>query len=194
LGVATDDDRDALRRLRPADALVELDVGVVHRRLRLGPQGAHRLDVVVVATPAVGERHADRIELLLQPADPDPEDHATATQVVDRRDLLRGDQGVALRDDEDARRELDPLGHRGHVGQPDERVRQVELLGAAGHLARPVVRVLRLVAARHDDVLDGPERLEPGALGDRRQLASPRCRRAHPGVGEHQAELHGRAP
>ena len=80
----------------------------MHRRLVVAPQRAHRLDVVVVAATAIGERHAERIELLTQPTDADAEDHPAAAQRVDRRDLLGGDQRVALRQDQDAGGQLDP--------------------------------------------------------------------------------------
>ena len=77
--------------------------------------------------------------------------------------------------------EADALGVGGGPRQPDQRVGQVERLGAAGHLAARVVRVLRLVARRHDDVLDGPQRLEAAGLGgpgdgDRRRPATSRTR------------------
>ena len=42
------------------------------------------------------------VELLLQPADADPEQHPPARQDVERRHLLGQDHGVALGEDEDA--------------------------------------------------------------------------------------------
>ena len=57
--------------------------------------------------------------------------------------------------------------------QPDQRIGEIERLGPTGHLPARVVRVLRLVAGRHDDVLDGPQRLEAAGLGAWARATAP---------------------
>ena len=88
-GVAADDDRDrAVDRRRLGDAVVERRIGVVHAGLVLGPQGAHRLDVVIVPGATVGKGHAERIEFFLEPPDADAEHHSPAAQRVECGDLF----------------------------------------------------------------------------------------------------------
>jgi hypothetical protein len=110
-------------------------------------------------------------------------------QHVERRDLLRDVQRVALREDQDAGRELQGLRHGGDVRQRDQRVGNRHLLGG-GDLSGRVVRVGRLVADRDDDVLDGPDRLDAGALGRRGEVGEQLGERERAGVGVHEAEFH----
>ena len=74
------------------------------RGARLAPEPAHHVDVLVGARAAPLERDAERVELLAQPADADAEVDPAARQAVERRDLLREHERVALRKDQDAGR------------------------------------------------------------------------------------------
>src|SRR5690606_22571732 len=91
---------------------------------------------------------------------------------------------------EDAGAEPQALRAGGDPRQPDQRVRDVRGL-SAGHATVPRVRVLRAVALRHHDVLDGPDRLEPGRLGRLGQGHGALGGGERTDVGEHEAELHG---
>ena len=75
-----------------------------------------------------------------QPSGTDAEHHAATGQVIERRQLLRGDHRVALRHDQDAGRQLDATRLGRHPREPDERIGEIELLRPARHLAAGVVR------------------------------------------------------
>ena len=139
----------------------------------LGPERAHRLDVLVEALATPFERDAERVELFAQPAGTHAEVDPATRQVIERRDGLGRDDGVALRHDQDPGAEPDGRGGGGGEGEPDQRVGQIEVLGAAGHLPALVVGVGRLVAGRHHDVLDRPGGTEPAFLGGLEDGASP---------------------
>ena len=75
--------------------------------------------------PAVLERDSVVRELLGVPAGADTEDEAPAGDLVERGDRFGGRDRVALCDQADPGRELDPGGHGGRGGEGDERVVQV---------------------------------------------------------------------
>src|SRR5581483_11270610 len=106
LRVTADDDRYSavLDRLRVAARVLEGHelTGV---RLVRRPQGAHGAYVLLGPSDTLRERNADRLELLGEPADADAERQPSARQHVDRCALLCEDDGVALRKDENARRQ-----------------------------------------------------------------------------------------
>ncbi len=159
-----------------------------HRRTaRWRPE---RVQGVVGARTALGERHPDGLELLPEPARADADEQAPSREVVEGRELLGEDHGVALGQDQHAGGEAQGRGGRRQVREPDERVGQGRVLGA-GHAARRGVGVGGLVAGGHDHVLDRPDRLEPGRLGRPRERHGGvgLCERAD--VGEGDAELHG---
>src|SRR5207253_1421673 len=55
---------------------------------------------VLLGPPAApGKRHAERLELLAEPAGARGEDYTATREDVERGDLLRRDHGVAIRDD-----------------------------------------------------------------------------------------------
>jgi hypothetical protein len=161
-------------------------------RLRLVlPQradGAHRLRR---ARAALLERDAERVELLLQPADADAEDGAAARQHVERGDLLGDVERVALRQDQDAGGDLDRRRDGGDVGERQQRVGQRQVLRGRNASAA-VVRVRRLVADRDHDVLHRPQRLDAGRLGRTGEVGERIGEGERAGVGEGQSELHGR--
>ena len=82
--------------------------------------------------------------------------------------------------------------HRGREGQPHERVGDLRLR-AARHAAVLAVRVPRLVAGGHQDVLDGPQRVEAGLLGGGGQGARA-VTSGEEGVGVDQPEAHAPDP
>src|SRR5439155_8336652 len=98
---AADDDGD--RRLHGArhrlNAL-ERQIRTAMDWLLLRPQRAHRREIVVADATAFLERRARRLHLRLTPADAEPEDHPTVREHVERRELLREHDGLALRKDD----------------------------------------------------------------------------------------------
>ena len=138
------------------------------------------------------ERRRDHVELLLQPADADPEVDPPAGEVVEVDHLLGRVHGVPLRHEADAGAEPDPVGDGGQVGEGGERLEQPGV-AAAGEAAVVGVGVLRLVLVEHHHVLGHPDRLEAAVLG----LAAERAEDLGVGVavaerGE-QSDVHGRA-
>jgi len=164
---------------------------VVARR-RLGPQRAHDLDVLVGASTALTERHAQRVELLLEPPDTDSEQDPALAQAVERGDLLGERDRVALRKDDDRGPEPDRRGLRPDPRQPDQRIGDRQVV-ARRHPATRIVGILRLVPGGYDGVLHRPDRLEPAVLGDARMVERDIGLAERPHVGEHHSELHGRA-
>ena len=73
---------------------------------------------------------AERPELLLHPADPDPEDQSPSGQLLDRRNPLRSQQRGTVRDDQHA------CGQGHALGNPGEKRRE---LPAAQGSARPIL-------------------------------------------------------
>ena len=72
-----------------------------------GPERAQQRDLLLDAAAAVVEVLAERLELDGVPADADAEPQAAAGEHVDLRRLLGDERGLALRQDDDAGRELD---------------------------------------------------------------------------------------
>ena len=100
-----------LRVLAARRQVVELAVELGDR---IGPQRLHHVEVLAAAVGALRERRRDRLELFREPADADAEVDTSVREPVDRGDLLRGVDGVALRDEADARPETD----RARVARP----------------------------------------------------------------------------
>jgi hypothetical protein len=168
------------------EAATELGLG-------LGPDRPQRPHALARARGARAELDAERLELLLEPAHADAQLDATAAEAVERGDLLGQHHRVALGEDQDAGGQADGGRRRRHVAEPHQRVGNVERL-AAGHLARRVVRVLRVVARGHDDVLHGPQRLEAHLLGRPGHRGGGRSVGEGSGVGEDESELHVAGP
>ena len=191
LGVAADvDGHRALGRPRAAIGAVEAHETALERRSLLAPQRAQHGDVLVGARRSVLEGCADGLELFLQPADADAEQHAPAGHHVERRHLLGGDHRAVLGQDENAGAELDGLGAGGDVGHPDQRIGQRKVEHAAGHAAIVRVRILGCVALGHHRVLDRPSRLEAGLLGRLHEFHGKRAVHEAPGVAVAQPEFH----
>ena len=157
LGVAADDDRNATRlhRLRvgcdrsPLEELALEAFGIA------APERSNRGDRLARARGARLERHAERVEFLLQPTHADAEDGAAFREHVERSELLRYVGRVALREDHHAGGESDLARDRGDVREGQERIRDRQDV-ASRHLSALVVGVLTDVADRDEHVLDGP--------------------------------------
>ena len=168
--VAADEDRDrALHRARTAGDGWEVDELAVELGVRPVPQGTHGGDVLVVARPASFPRHAEGVELLLHPADAEPQLDASAGEAIERRQFLGQHHGIALGDDEDAGAETQRRCRRGGERQPDQWVGD-RRLRFRRDLAVDGVRVPRLDGGGEDDVLPTPHRLEAGRLGATAQV------------------------
>src|SRR5207244_2878200 len=126
-----------LRGPRPRLDAAKREESTVILRLVLRPDREHRLEVLDRALPLVSERDAERVELGLQEPDPEAEDEAPAGDNVDARELLRQDQWIALRQDDDPGTELHALGARRDERERDGRIEQracrVEVLSEAGN-------------------------------------------------------------
>ena len=154
-----------LRRERGALAGVEpafVGDGVVR------PELLHQRERVVGARPPVREVLPEDLELLLEPADADPEDEPAAGELVHLRDLLRDLERVVHREHDDARAQPDAPGVGGEEGEHGEGlpvafapVRRVHPAGNQD-VARALLRRENHVGAEEQRVQ--LERL--GALGD----------------------------
>ena len=117
LGVAADVDREVgLGGAGAGVGVGERGELAVVRRLALVPELAEHGDVVVGPLAALGERDADGVELLLEPADADAELDPSLGEVVEGGDLLGDEDRVALREDQDAGAEADRAGGGRHEG------------------------------------------------------------------------------
>ena len=143
-----------------------------------------------VRRPRFVERGADRVELLLQPADADAEQDAAVRHVVERGDLLGDDDRIVLRQDQDAGGKLYAGGRRGDVGHPDQWIGQQEVALAAGQAAVGCVRIGRLVAARDDGVFHRPRRFKSRGFGRLHQFDRARRIDVAAGVAIAESEFH----
>jgi len=84
------------------------------------------------------------------PAGADPQPQPAARQDVEVGGLLGGKRGLALRQDDDAGDELDPLGHASEIAERDERLVERVLLVIAAEQRR----VPALVHRPQDMVVD----------------------------------------
>src|SRR2546426_6315280 len=101
--MAADHDRRmwALAWLRLEADAIEGGVAPLEARQLLGPEDADRLQVLVGDGAAVLERDAERAELRLDVAAPEAGDEPPAGDQVERRERLREQHGVVVREDED---------------------------------------------------------------------------------------------
>ena len=80
-------------------------------------RGAKRPQRVVAAWPAVVERRADEVELLLRGADADPQDQPAVADHVQRAVALGDLERVVIREHQHVGRQPDVLGARGQVAE-----------------------------------------------------------------------------
>ena len=110
LRAAADPDRDRLDRLRQHAHVLDHRRDVARRKADrvLAPHRPHHRDALVHAPAALAERHAERGELGLHPADPGAEDQPPLRQVLQGRQFLGERQRVAHRQYQHAGAEPDP--------------------------------------------------------------------------------------
>jgi hypothetical protein len=85
----------------------------------------HRADVFVHQIVAAVEIDAQRLELGLEIAGADPEDHPAARKDVERGDRAGGDERVAIGQYHDVGLELEPGGHGSDHREHDERILRI---------------------------------------------------------------------
>ena len=107
-------------------------MGTVVGHRPFGPQAPHQRHLLVEPFSPVREVLAERLVLDPVPPEPDAESESSPREEIDLGGLLGGEDGLALREDDDARDELDGRD-RGQV--PEEHERLVEsrrdVVGAA---------------------------------------------------------------
>src|SRR3989454_10948829 len=109
-----------------ADA-IEGGVAPLEARQLLGPEDADRLQVLGGDGAAVLERDAERAELRLDVTAPEAGDEPPTGDQVERRERLREQHRVVVREDEDARAQAEAARVRGHVRERDQRVEEGRL-------------------------------------------------------------------
>ena len=134
------------------------------------PELAHGMHIIVRARAPVleGHRRARRTPSRSQPT-PMPSSFRPARHRVQGGDLLGGDDGIVLRQDQDGGAEADALRMRRRPGHPDQRVRHDEFRLVAGHPAAGRIGVGGPVSLRHHGVLDGPGGFKPRRLAGLQQ-------------------------
>src|ERR1700686_1027127 len=118
-----------LHRLRITPDRIEVNELAVILCCFLGPNLLHCLNALAQYLPSTPEIGAMIFHLLAIPTAADSENYAAVRDHVERRDLLRQQNRIALDDETDSSAELDPLGGDGRRGQCDELVVRVPILG-----------------------------------------------------------------
>jgi hypothetical protein len=135
---------------------------------------------------SAGRRHAVVGQLVGVPAEPDPERHPPAGEVVQGGDGFRERNRIVLGGQRDGGAEPDPGRHRGRHAQRHPRVQRAHV-AVIGQLGGAGARVRRLAPDRDVRVLGHVEAVEAGRLGRLRGL-----RRGDAAIAgeEHDAEAH----
>jgi hypothetical protein len=150
------------------------------------PQLTHQLDLFLQAFAACGERDTERFVLDGVPAGADAQSQPAITQAGDLSSLLRHQNGLSLRQDENPRPQSDPGGCRSEEPTQDER-----LVEWHGLVIRTPQGAITIRVDRRDDVIEQHD------LAVAEALRGVRPRTDRPGVvadltgGEHGSELHG---
>jgi len=156
---------DPYRRIGPCMRLREDDVAVDVARPRL----LHHAECVIEQARPVGERHAERGELLFEVPDGDPEDHAPARKRVECCDRLRRQQRMPVRGNHAVRVQPQRRRDRGRDCERPERIH------------RRVTTVLQ-PRPRRSGVVGDETCIEP------RRLDRPRTRRDGVGFGNRELD------
>ena len=122
--VPSDHDRNAggLRRLGVADDAFEVEVVALEGGELFGPERAHDAQPLVAPPAAILEVLTQRADFFLIPTDPDPDCQTAVRILVERRELLRQNDRMPLRQDQHCRPKPNAFGHRCKIGQENERV------------------------------------------------------------------------
>ena len=123
--VAADPDGDrAVRGLgRHAQRLEAHELAPIAHAL-VTPAGLHDADRLVAPGPALRVRHAEELDLLLHPAHARAKDDAPRSQVIERREHLRGEDRMTVREDEHGGAEPNALGHASDEPERDQRLQE----------------------------------------------------------------------
>jgi hypothetical protein len=184
----------------------------------LRPQLAQDLDLLLDAPTARPEVFTERVVLDIVPANADAETQATLAQHVDLRRLLGHESGLTLGENENARDQLEPRGHRrektkehhglvkrvlvgvgpSQAGLPgrvsaqyvviDEQVVIAEPLGRLGVVLDGLGIVAELGLRKHDPVLHG---VPPLVMADDDAIGGARFRARR---GVYRKARRGRRP
>ena len=148
-----------LRWTRQADHRREVEILPVVLDILAGPQLLHHRDRFGGLRPAMREVTAEHRALGFVPTRADSVDEAPARVMIERRDLLRGVQRVALGHERDSGPELDRARGRSRARQPDERIGKFEQVFGRRRV-RGLARIVVRRALRDHDVLRQPVRRE----------------------------------
>ena len=188
--VAADPDRDgALRGLRRhAERLEAHELAPVAHAL-VAPARLHDADRLVTPGPAPRVGHAEELDLLLHPADAGAQDDAARRQVVERRQHLRGEDRMAMGQNQHGRAEPDALGHARDESQRDQGLQEA---GGRGQrkVAGRVIGIARRDRVRNDDMVAGPERVVAESLHTPRELPQHVARGGGAVDGQVTTDLH----
>ena len=133
-------------------------------RRRLSPYLAQDVQPLVEHPAARGEVQPERVELLLEPAGRNANDHSAAGERVECGDRLRNAQGMPQRQQRHRRAKPDVPGDPRDVRERGELVHEGEPRRDE-ELAARVVGVRRRGAGRQDNVVRRPDRIESCGLG-----------------------------
>jgi Luciferase-like monooxygenase len=122
-------DRDGPRRLRHKCGSINAVEAAGEVDDRFGEQPAEKIDLLLLPSAAGAEVLTEGLVLDVAPTDPHTEPQPTAREQIDIGCLPGHECGLALRQDEDARGELDPLGDAGQIGEHHERIVEWVMLG-----------------------------------------------------------------
>src|SRR5215467_15825038 len=102
----------------------EVVVGAVILSRLIGPECLHGLNGLPRLRPAVGEIASHNLRLFFIPASADTKEKPALGEVVQRRDLLRQQERIALRDQRNAGAELERRRHCRGPGQGYEGIHE----------------------------------------------------------------------
>jgi hypothetical protein len=128
LGEASEPDRDAASGAGIDTGTIDVIELALERHQGLAPELAQELHLFLLAPATSVEALPERLVLDVVPTDADTEADASAGEQVDVGHLPRNEGGLALRQDQDPRHELDALGECGEVSEHHERVVEGVLL------------------------------------------------------------------
>src|SRR5262245_2360589 len=152
----------------------------------LGPELSHDLDLLTDAPASRMEILVEGLVLDVVPADAHAEAQAPASQHVHRRSLLGHQRSLTLRQDHDARDQLQLLRAGAEEAEQDEHLMERTLVGIRRRAAE-LVESLEL-AAQH--VVEDEQMMVAGALGGLRIVADHGGIRSALRLRKYHSELH----
>jgi hypothetical protein len=150
------------------------------------PHCLERADLLVEGGPPRFERRAERVVLRRVPADAEPHPQPFVAQQIEGRELLRREEGLALRKHQHSGHEPQPLGRGGGVPEQHE-----GLIEGRAVDVRDDREVFQGLTRRAGDVVVDHHVVKPVALERAKEVAHDAAARYHELMGEHRADLHG---